>query len=64
MSSPEPPHRDHERPPTEGHRTPRWVRVTVVALVVLVALLVILMLAGGEHGPGRHVDLGVHAATA
>lgn len=39
--------------------TPRWVKVSLIAAIVL-ALLVILMLSGvlGEHGPGRHTHSG------
>jgi hypothetical protein len=35
--------------------TPRWVKVFgVIALVVIVLFVVVLLLRGGEHGPGRH----------
>jgi len=35
---------------------PRWVKVSaVVAFVVLVTLILIAVLAGGDHGPGRHI---------
>lgn len=41
-------------PPYPG--TPRWVKVSGIAVGALVALVVILMLAsGGRHGPGRHI---------
>jgi hypothetical protein len=45
--------------------TPRWVKVAgVIALVVLVMLLVAL-LTGGKHGPGRHLgDRGARAVLA
>lgn len=46
---------------------PRWVKVLGIIGLVLVALLVILLLfAGGEHGPGRHTggDGGDHGANA
>jgi hypothetical protein len=34
---------------------PRWVRGTlIVAVVLVVVLLVLLHIAGGEHGPARH----------
>jgi hypothetical protein len=34
---------------------PRWVKVgAVMALVVVLLLLAAMVLAGGEHGPGRH----------
>ena len=38
---------------------PRWVKVSGLALLVVAAVLVVLMLlAGGEHGPGLHTDAG------
>lgn len=38
------------RPP----RTPRWVKVFGIIALVAVLLFVVLMLAGGEHGPRLH----------
>lgn len=36
---------------------PRWVKVFLIAAAALVLLLVTLMLlTGGQHGPGRHVS--------
>ena len=35
--------------------TPRWVKVFGIIAIVLVVLVVIALLAGGEHGPGRHM---------
>jgi hypothetical protein len=45
--------------------TPRWVKVAgIIALVVLVMLLVAL-LSGGKHGPGRHLgDSGAGSLPA
>jgi hypothetical protein len=41
------------RRPTSG--TPRWVKIIgVIALVLALAVIVMLILGGGEHGPGRH----------
>lgn len=40
--------------------TPRWVKVMVIIVIVLVLLFVISMLAGVQHGPGRHVPAGGH----
>lgn len=38
---------------------PRWVKVSlIIALVVVAALIVIMALAGGEHGPGLHTRAG------
>lgn len=47
MTGMEPPH----APP---HRTPPWVKGFIVAGIVLVVAVTILLLAGGDHGPGRH----------
>ena len=34
---------------------PRWVKMlTVGALIVVVALVLAMVIAGGEHGPGMH----------
>lgn len=38
---------------------PRWVKVSaVVAVVVVLFLGVMALVAGGDHGPGRHVPSG------
>ena len=43
-----------ERDSSSG--TPRWVKVSALFALVVVALFVILLVTGrgGEHGPGRH----------
>lgn len=53
MAEPTPAH--NSTPP----KAPRWVKVSglIVALVV-VAVVLIMALAGGEHGPGRHLPGG------
>jgi hypothetical protein len=38
--------------------TPRWAKVSGIIAIVLAVLFVILLLAGGEHGPRRHATLG------
>ncbi|MBB1255571.1 hypothetical protein [Streptomyces alkaliterrae] len=44
----------HRRPPT-----PRWVRVSgVVAVAVLAALVVLHVFGGGGLGPGSHLTGG------
>lgn len=44
-------------------RTPRWVKVSAaIALGVIVLLVAMLLLGGGNHGPGRHLG-GGDAAT-
>jgi cobalamin biosynthesis Mg chelatase CobN len=36
--------------------TPRWVKVgAIVAVLVIVLVLAVMILSGGEHGPLRHV---------
>jgi hypothetical protein len=44
------------QPPQDDHPgMPRWVKVSALAVAVLVVALIVVMLAiGGEHGPGRH----------
>ena len=39
-----------ERPPG----VPPWVTVSGIVVVILLLVLLIAMLAGGDHGPGRH----------
>jgi hypothetical protein len=34
--------------------TPRWVKVAGAITLLVVLLFVIVKVAGGEHGPGRH----------
>jgi hypothetical protein len=49
---------DTDVAPDRGSMTgaPRWVKVSGVIVLVLVALFVVLQLIGlgGQHGPGRH----------
>ena len=41
------------REPPRG--TPRWVIVFgIISLAVIVLFVVVLVVGGGEHGPGRH----------
>ena len=44
----------------QGHGgMPRWVKVMgIVALLVVVAVVVLMAVAGGDHGPGRHLPGG------
>lgn len=64
MSSPPPSDRTTETPETGRQRAPRWVRLTLIALVAALALLaVVLLLAGGEHGPGRHAGPTLSVAS-
>ena len=37
--------------------TPRWVKTAaIVALVMLLAVVVVMLVSGGQHGPIRHVS--------
>jgi hypothetical protein len=39
--------------------TPRWVKIFGIIALVLVLLVVIMMfIGGGDHGPGRHISSG------
>ena len=51
---PSPPERDGsaDHGPTAG--PPRWVKVSGIITFALIVLLLIVLLAGGNHGPGRH----------
>ena len=42
-----------ERQVTTG--APPWVKLFAIIALVLVALVVVLLLIGGNHGPGRHM---------
>ena len=41
--------------------TPRWVKISAVIALLLVAFVVVLVLTGrtGGHGPGRHAPGGL-----
>lgn len=43
---------------SEGDRgVPRWVKLIGLAAILLLALaIVVMLLTGGEHGPGRHLS--------
>ena len=43
---------DGEPSPTTG--APVWLNVVGIIALVLVVLFVVMMLAGGTHGPGLH----------
>jgi hypothetical protein len=44
--------------------TPGWVKAFAVAGLALIILVAVLLVIGGEHGPGRHVPAGVPATPA
>ena len=37
---------------------PVWVKWLVITAIVLLLVVVIALLAGGKHGPGRHMSRG------
>jgi hypothetical protein len=53
---PSSPERDEraDRGPIAG--APRWVKVSGIIALAIVLLVLILLLAGGDHGPGRHLS--------
>ena len=56
-----PPYPDTGVEPDRGSTTgtPRWVKVFgIIALVAVVLFLVVMLIGGGEHGPGRHMSAG------
>lgn len=34
--------------------TPQWVKVAAIVTLVIVAMVVVMLIVGGDHGPGRH----------
>lgn len=51
------PRRMEAKPPT----VPRWVKISgLIALAVILLVVVVMALAGGEHGPGRHSPGGAN----
>ena len=46
---------DAERRPGSRSGTPLWVKLFgLITLIVALALVVVLLVSGGDHGPGRH----------
>lgn len=49
---------DLRRPEGDGGM-PRWVKLFgIVAFLMIVAVVVLMAVGGGDHGPGRHVRGG------
>lgn len=51
------------RPDDRAPAMPRWVKVFVIVALVLAVLVVIALLTGG-HGPSRHMSSGVVGVDA
>jgi hypothetical protein len=47
-----------DRGPTAG--PPRWVRIVGIIALALGVLALIVLLTGGNHGPGRHQSSSGH----
>ena len=44
---------------------PRWVAVTLLVVVAIILLgVLVLVLTGGQHGPGRHLGAESPSSTA
>lgn len=46
-------HNEQSLPASPG--TPRWVKLFGIIALILVLLVAVMLLSGGEHGPGRHM---------
>ena len=49
--------------PGTQHKRPAWVMVVAVIAAVGIILVVGMALAGGDHGPGRHLPEGREDAS-
>jgi hypothetical protein len=59
MSNPKRPERERTRAAgEEPPGVPRWVKVFGLVVVIMLLVLLVAMLAGGSHGPGRHQSGG------
>ena len=48
-----------------AHSTPRWVKIVgVIAIVLVVAVGAVLLIGGGNHGPGQHTGQAPAASGA
>lgn len=56
---------DAQGPVDQPPGMPRWVQASLIAAVVVaVVVVVVMLLSGGEHGPARHVGVGLPADVA
>jgi len=43
-----------------GVGVPRWVKVSgLIAAVLALLVVTVMLISGGEHGPGRHMSSGL-----
>lgn len=58
MSDLQPPQRNISRdePASRPPPVPRWVKASGISIALLLLVLVIALLLGGNHGPGRHLN--------
>ena len=54
----------HHRPAAVTPGMPRWVKTLAVLAVALVAVLVVIGLLTGGHGPGRHLGSGPESTSS
>jgi hypothetical protein len=48
-----------EPPPHPQAGMPRWVKVSgIIAIVLALTVVIVVLVSGGEHGPGRHLPGG------
>jgi hypothetical protein len=39
---------------------PRWVKIaSLVGILLIVLLIAVMVIAGGDHGPGRHMSMAL-----
>lgn len=65
MTDPLPDFERNEESSTVPPGMPRWVKVSLVGVVILAVVFVVVMaLSGAEHGPGLHTGAGAQAHRA
>ena len=50
---------ERELAPTGPPGVPRWVKISGALVAVILLVLVVIMVLGGNHGPGRHMGAPV-----
>jgi hypothetical protein len=46
-----------------SYRTPLWVKAFGIVAFILVVMVGIMLLSGGQHGPGMHMPSGASGET-